>query len=186
MILIGYDGIGHAPLLFPYQPALFGFLECLKGCRPLITLLPILTPSQGTTADSWSMVFRLQSSDTPTPPPSPHSSDTPTQPPSPHFRDTPTPQPSPPHSSDTPTPPPPPPHSSDSPVDNHVAMDTTLSVDLKEVQVKVSRHLLMQHFYSCKLVQYMIHACGCCVHVYPHMCMPVPATCSRPHACCYL
>ena len=38
MILIGYDGIAHPPLLFPHQPSLFMFLECLensllpKGC----------------------------------------------------------------------------------------------------------------------------------------------------------
>ena len=38
MILIGYDGIGLPPLLFPHQPSLFLFLECLensllpKGC----------------------------------------------------------------------------------------------------------------------------------------------------------
>ena len=31
MILIGYDGIAFPPILFPHQPSLFMFLECLEN-----------------------------------------------------------------------------------------------------------------------------------------------------------
>lgn len=31
LILIGYDGIAHPPLLFPHQPSFFMFLECLEN-----------------------------------------------------------------------------------------------------------------------------------------------------------
>lgn len=31
MILIGYDGIAFSPILFPHQPSLFMFLECLEN-----------------------------------------------------------------------------------------------------------------------------------------------------------